>query len=116
MSPETKQQAMDFVDKTIESCQDCRDICEESIVHCIKTGGELSQMDVLGVLMDCRDISALSVRFMLRGSPYFRHLAPTFIEVCEKCAEMCDTVSGDEFLSVCAKSCRRCADNVRQIA
>ncbi len=109
------QQQMDFVDKTIESCKDCRDICTESIFHCIRVGGELSQMDVLGVLMDCAEICKMSEHFMLRGSPYFRRMVPSVVQVCESTAKMCDTIREDAFLSTCASSCRRCAENLSQI-
>jgi hypothetical protein len=109
------QQQMSFVDMTIESCRDCRDICVETVFHAMQLGGEFSQMDVLGVLMDCAGIAELSERYMLRGSPYFRRIAPSTIEVCESAARMCDTVQGDAFFRTCARSCRRCADNLSQI-
>ncbi len=114
MATMTKTQ-ISYVEKTIESCRDCRDICEETIFYAINRGGELAQMDVLGVLMDCAGASKLSEKMMLRGSPYFRRLAPSVIEICEACATMCDTVPRDNYFSTCANSARRCADNLKQL-
>jgi hypothetical protein len=115
MATMTKAQ-ISYVEKTIESCRDCREICEETIFHAIKTGGELGQMDVLGVLMDCAGSCNLSEKMMLRGSPYLRRLAPSVVEICEACAAMCDTVPNDNFFSTCANSARRCAENLKELA
>ena len=115
MATMTKAQ-MSYIDQTIESCRDCHDICEETIFYAIRMGGDLAQMDVLGVLMDCAGTCALSGKMMLRGSPYLRHMAPTVIEICESCATMCDTVPGDDYFRTCASSARRCADNLKQLA
>jgi hypothetical protein len=106
---------MNYVESTIESCRNCREICEETIFYAIKRGGDLAQMDVLGVLMDCAGSSNLSAKMMLRGSPYLRRMIPSVIEVCEACAAMCDTVPNDTYFSTCAKSARRCADNLKQM-
>lgn len=115
MATMTKAQ-ISYVEKTIESCRDCHDVCEETIFHGIERGGELAQMDVLGVLMDCAGVCALSAKMMIRGSPYFRRMAPTVIEICERCAEMCDTVPRDNYFTTCANSARRCASNLKQMA
>jgi hypothetical protein len=111
----TKEQT-NYVEKTIESCRDCHEICEETIIHAIKSGGETAQMDVLGVLMDCAGSSKLSEKMMLRGSPYLRRVAPAAIEICEACAKMCDTIPGDDYFSTCANTARRCADNLKELA
>ncbi|MBI0584070.1 MAG: hypothetical protein ISF22_07565 [Methanomassiliicoccus sp.] len=115
MATMTKEQ-ISYVERTIESCRDCREICEETIFHAIRVGGETAQMDVLGVLMDCGGICKLSEKMMLRGSPYFRRMAPTVVDICEACATMCDTIAGDDYFSTCANSARRCADNLKQLA
>jgi hypothetical protein len=59
MATITKAQ-ISFVEELIESCGNCHDICEETIFHAITMGGDLAQMDVLGVLMDCAGSTALS--------------------------------------------------------
>ena len=115
MATMTKAQ-ISFVEKMIESCRDCHDICEETIFYAINKGGDLAQMDVLGVLMDCAGSTALSGKMILRGSPYFRRMAPSVIEICESCAAMCDTVPGDNYFRTCANSARRCADNLKQLS
>lgn len=105
-----------FVEELIESCRDCHDICEETIFYAINKGGDLAQMDVLGVLMDCAGSTALTKKMLLRGSPYLRRMAPAVIEICESCATMCDTVPRDNYFRTCANSARRCADNLRRLA
>ncbi|MDW5563678.1 MAG: hypothetical protein SA339_10670 [Methanomassiliicoccus sp.] len=111
----TKEQ-ISYVEKTIVACRDCRDICEETVFHAIRNGGETAQMDVLGVLMDCAGSCNLSEKMMLRGSPYLRQFASTVVKICRACASMCDTIPGDEYFSTCARSARRCADNLEQLA
>jgi hypothetical protein len=115
MATMTKEQ-INYVERTIESCRNCREICEETIFHAIRNGGETAQMDVLGVLMDCAGSCNLSEKMMLRGSPYLRRLAPAVVEICEACAVMCDTIPRDDYFSTCANSARRCANNLKQLA
>jgi hypothetical protein len=110
----TKTQ-ISYVESTIESCRNCREICEETIFYAINRGGDLSQMDVLGVLMDCAGACGLSEKMMLRGSPFLRRMAPAVVDICEATAKMCDTVPRDNYFSTCANSARRCADNLRQM-
>jgi hypothetical protein len=114
MSTMTNAQ-ISYVESTIESCRDCRDICEETIFYAINRGGDLAQMDVLGVLMDCAGSCALSEKMMLRGSPFLRRMVPSIVEICEACAKMCDTVPRDNYFRTCANSARRCADNLSQM-
>ncbi len=114
MATMTKAQ-ISYVESTIASCRDCHDICEETIFYAINRGGELAQMDVLGVLMDCAGSCALAEKMMLRGSPFLRRLVPSVAEICEATAKMCDTVPRDNYFTTCANSARRCADNLRQM-
>lgn len=115
MATMTKEQ-INYVERTIESCRNCREICEETIYHAIRSGGETTQMDVVGVLMDCAGSCNLSEKMMLRGSPYLRQIAPAVVKICRACATMCDTIPRDEYFSTCANSARRCADNLEQLA
>lgn len=115
MSIAIQRSNMDFVDRTIQSVRDSRDICVETVMHGIKMGGERSQMDVLGVLMDAADMAKTSERYLIRGSPYFRRIAPAAIEVFESAARTAETVRGDEFFSTAAKSLRQSASSLRQI-
>jgi len=110
-----EQSNRDFADRTIQSFRDCRDICVETTMHGINVGGERSQMDVLGVLMDCADVCEAGERFMLRGSPFFKLIAPGLAEICDNCAAVCDTIPGDEYFATAAKASRRAAGNVRQL-
>ena len=115
MSMMMERSNLEFVDRTIASCRDTRDICVETVMHGIKMGGERSQMDVLGVLMDAAGIAELCERYMLRGSPYLRRIIPAADEVFDSAARTCDTIRGDEFFATAAKSLRHTASNLRQI-
>lgn len=115
MSVSIQRSNADFVDRTIQSCRDSHDICVETVTHGIRVGGERSQLDVLGPLLDAAGIARLSERYLLRGSPYFRKIAPSAIEILESAARTSETVREDEFFSTAARALRQSASNLRQI-
>ena len=58
----------------INACKDAKDICEESIYHCIFKGGRFAEADLVGVLMDSHDIAEAHERYLLRNSPFSSQL------------------------------------------
>jgi hypothetical protein len=68
------------------------------------------------MLLDCADMCATSVNFMLRESTLHRKTSEVCAEVCIACAKSCESFPDDDVLSRCAEECRRCAETCREMA
>jgi hypothetical protein len=94
----------------------CHRICEETITHCLHTGGAHSDPDQIRLLMDCADICRVSSDFMVRGSAFHAALCALCADICETCAVACERFHDDAQMVSCAQACRRCAQACRQMA
>ncbi|MGE0448408.1 MAG: four-helix bundle copper-binding protein [Vicinamibacterales bacterium] len=104
------------VDRCIDACQSCHEICTESIVHCLHLGGRHAEAEHLALLMDCADICLADAQFMMRDSPHHPALCAACAEVCDACAKSCSTLADERQMQLCADQCRRCADLCRDMA
>jgi len=101
----------------IEHCSDCHDVCVETLVHCLKLGGEHAAPEHLKTLLDGAQACDTSRDFMLRGSELHTMYCRGCSHACDRCAESCEKLAGDdEVMRNCADSCRRCAGSCRQMA
>jgi hypothetical protein len=101
----------------IESCSDCHDVCTETIVHCLTKGGAYADRQHIKTLLDCAQACDTSRDFMLRGSALHDMYCRGCSHACDRCAESCEQLAGDdEVLRNCAQTCRRCAESCRQMS
>ncbi len=100
----------------IDECTSCRDICSESVAHCLALGGDHAAPKHIGALLDCAQLCGASATFMLRGSPLHPNVCGTCAKACDACADTCDALSDDDMMRRCAEECRRCAESCRQMA
>ena len=100
----------------IDECNSCRDICIESISHCLSLGGKHAKADHIQTLIDCADLCAASAAFMLRGSERHGDVCGVCADACEACATSCDELADDEMMARCAEECRRCAGSCQRMA
>jgi len=100
----------------LHHCEECHDICLQTITHCLTKGGPHAAADHIRLLLDCVSICHTSADFMLRGSPLHKHTCRGCAEVCTKCAEDCEGMGEDEQMRKCAEACRRCAETCRKMA
>jgi hypothetical protein len=101
----------------ITLCSDCHDTCVETVVHCLKLGGEHASPDHIRALLDCAQACDTSRDFMLRGSDLHHRYCGACAEACDRCAESCESLAGDDRVMLnCADQCRRCAESCRQMA
>jgi hypothetical protein len=101
----------------IQNCTDCRNICLETLAHCLHMGGKHADPAHIGLLMDCAEICGVSASYMLRGSDLHGRTCAVCAEVCERCADDCERLAdGDELMLRCAEVCRRCAQSCSDMA
>ena len=100
----------------IDKCNSCRDICLESVSHCLSLGGNHAEVDHIRTLTDCAALCGTSSAFMLRGSDLHAEVCGVCAEACEACAASCDSLADDHMMARCAEECRRCADSCKRMA
>jgi hypothetical protein len=101
----------------IATCMDCTRICTETVNHSLQLSGKHSDARHIRLLLDCAEICATCVAFMLRGSDFHHQTCRVCAEVCNACAESCRGLAdGDATLKECADICKRCATSCQHMA
>lgn len=113
---ESDQQTHDAMQECIEECLNCHAVCTMTLQHCIATGGEHTEVNLIGILLDCAEMCQTSANFMLRGSPYHVVTCAACAELCRACEEACRGVTGDEQLGHCGDVCSACAESCDRMA
>jgi len=107
----------DDVQKCIQNCTTCHQICLQTISHCLEKGGEHASAQHIRVLSDCAEICSVSANFMTRGSDLHPAICGACAEACLACADSCEQVAGsDEVMKACANICRQCAESCQKMA
>jgi hypothetical protein len=104
------------MDRCIEVCQSCHEICVESITHCLHLGGRHAAPEHIQMLMDCAEICMTGAQFMMRNSPMHHEICGACAAVCEACAKSCEPLAEEHQMELCADQCRRCAELCREMA
>jgi len=115
-SDQSHQHAHDAMQECIEECLNCHAVCTMTLQHCIATGGEHTEVNLIGILLDCAEICQTSANFMLRGSPYHVVTCAACAELCRACEEACRAVNADEQLAHCGEICAACAESCDRMA
>lgn len=113
--PHTTEKMSADMQRCIEECSNCHDVCTTTIQHCLEMGGDHAEASHIRLLLDCVQICETSADFMLRGSDLHAQICAACAEVCERCAQECDRFD-DDFMKQCAEACRRCAESCRMMA
>lgn len=104
------------MDRCIEACISCHEVCTESVVHCLSLGGRHADVDHIRALMDCAAICLADAGFMMRQSPQHTDVCGVCATVCERCADSCAGLANEHQMQLCADECRRCAELCRAMA
>ena len=104
------------VQRCIEACLDCYDVCLQTEAHCLREGGRSAEVRHMKMLADCSRICQLAAEFMLRSSRFHAELCRLCGDICRLCAEDCRRFSKDEAMRECADVCDDCAEACRAIA
>jgi hypothetical protein len=110
------QETHDAMQECIEECLNCHAVCTMTLQHCIATGGEHTEVNLIGILLDCAEMCQTSANFMLRGSPFHIVTCAACAELCRACEEACRAVHDDEQLAHCADVCAACAESCDRMA
>jgi hypothetical protein len=98
------------LEKCIEACTKCHQICDETIEHCLFRGGIHADPTHIRLLRDCAQISALAADFMLRDSEFHHMSCNLCADISKTCAEDSEAIDeNDEMMKLCAKVCRECS-------
>ena len=100
----------DGMDDCLEACLQCHVVCTMTAQYCLAEAGVHSDVNQVGVLLDCAQMCQTAADFMTRGSPYHTITCAACAEVCRACAEACRGFEGDEHMEHCAETCERCAE------
>lgn len=104
------------VQKAIDACMEAYSYCEQGISHCLQEGGQYTEMQIMGPLMDCVDAARACADMMIRQSPHAAEMASVCARVADMCSEACMKMSGDPMMKHCAGICRTCAEACRSLA
>ncbi len=105
------------IKECIEDCSKCHQICELTLAHCAKMGGDHAEAKHLAILKDCIDACKISEAFMLRGSSHSKCMCSECAEICDECAESCEKIDpNDAKMKECAEACRKCAESCREMS
>ncbi len=103
--------------RCIQLCQDCHALCIQLVGHCVQLGGRHAAPDHIRLLMDCAQMCATNVDYMLRESSFHSRVCELCSEMCRRCAESCEQVAGDDQkVKQCAELCRRCAESCKNMS
>ena len=113
----TAEHISEEMHECIERCSDCHDVCQETLVHSLRRGGEYAAAGHVVALLDCAQTCDTCRDFMLRGSELHPRMCGVCADACARCAESCEQLAdGDEHLRGCAEECRHCEESCRAMA
>ncbi len=109
MSPNMKQ--------CIQNCLDCHRLCTHTTQHCLEMGGAHAEASHVRTMQDCAQACITCADFMLRISPLHPRYCGICADACQKCAEECERLGGnDETMKECAMACRKCEESCREMS
>lgn len=105
------------VERCIQHCMDCVNICEQTITHCLMLGGRHASAEHITLMMDCAETCHTAAKLMLHGSHFHQQLCGVCADICDACAQDCESLAdGDRTMLICAETCHTCADSCRAMA
>lgn len=117
MQPTHQTHTSAEMQRCIDNCNTCHDVCLETISHCLQMGGKHAEASHIRLLMDCVQICHTSADFMIRGSEFHTRTCGVCAEICEACARDCERIDpNDQHMQRCAQICRECAQSCREMA
>lgn len=100
----------------IQQCQNCHDVCTETINHCLQMGGAHAEQNHIRVMLDCAEACQTSANFMLRMSDVYGEVCGVCADMCERCQRECERFKDDQMMQQCADACQKCAQSCHEMA
>ncbi len=100
--------------RCIESCQDCHNIClQTAMTVCLEAGDTHTQPEHFRLMVNCAEICQTAANFMLSASALHPQICDVCADTCDACAQSCTEIGN---MDDCVQACQQCADNCRQMA
>lgn len=103
------------VERALDECTRCHQICLTGSGHVLRKGGALADAHHIRLLSDCVELCQTLSNFLLRGSPFGKRVAGLCAEICRQCADELDG-SDDPVIQTCAHACADCAEACEAVA
>jgi hypothetical protein len=116
MNGNTQSMLDERMRECIQECNNCHDICEETMLHCLQMGGEHAEPNHIRTMLDCAEICHTSSDFMIRMSDFHGLVCGICADICQRCANECERFTDDQMMQQCAKACQNCAQSCRDMA
>jgi hypothetical protein len=96
-------------------CEETFNVCTETRLQCLQTGGSHGNPDHIALLEICADICELSAKALRFAAPQQVYLAEVCARICGECAEQCQSLEGD-LMRTCEETCLRCEDACNELS
>ncbi len=100
----------------IESCLRTHVMCLETERYCLEKGGKHVMPAHLALLADCAEMCQKTANSLLRRSSQHAAVCIASAQLCDACAQECETFKDDERMLLCARTCRDCAKHCREMS
>ena len=99
--------------KCAKVCADCQLQCDSCFKHCLElvAVGKKEHAKTAQFCADCAECCRTCATLCARQSP----LARPMLECCDECAAACEKSADDKHMAACAKSCRDCSKECREM-
>ena len=104
------------IQKCIDTCTACEQMCLAMLTHCLELGGRHAENGHVRLLLDCAEICRTSVSSMLRASSFQRNVCGLCAQICAACAADCERFTDNDMMRQCAEICRRCAESCQRMS
>jgi hypothetical protein len=99
----------------LEAFRVCRRACLDAVRRALDAEGPELDDAQLGLLLDGAEVCETTIRFRRRNSPLHPRVCAACVDICERCAGLCETLADDSVMRACGDACRRCAAICRQL-
>ncbi|MBU7584721.1 MAG: four-helix bundle copper-binding protein [Nostoc sp. TH1S01] len=104
------------VEATKETCIECHTICIDTLKYCKNKGGRYIDMTMMSMMRDCAEMCMMCVNMINDGSEFMGNACSLCAEMCDRTAMVCDQMSEDPTMRLCAAICRQCAEYCKAMA
>jgi hypothetical protein len=94
----------------IQNCLNRHAVCLDTAMSLLQKGPTYA--DPVRILLDCSEVCATNIHFLIRNSPMYGFVLQACAQVCTHCAEVCDEIGEND----CANACRASATSSEQMA
>ena len=96
----------------IAACNECNQICLQSIEHCLALGGSHAEPGQITMLMTCASVCRTATELMSINSEWHPTVCDLCAQVCDECADQCEELGDTDD---CVTACQDCADACREM-